>query len=139
MRALDWLREPISPPLSASSSLLLEPRAQRAESTGWTRPHARTEQGPQCKTLLWPPGPGRGSWVGLSKSCLLGSRGAALLWPRSQVPSLEINTPRVAWNSTVSKQGCRQGLWLYTGWGARKSRLGLVEGRSLQQQWAQKP
>lgn len=36
-RALDWSREPSSPPLSASSSLLLDPGAQRAESTGWTR------------------------------------------------------------------------------------------------------
>lgn len=111
MRALDWLWGPISPPLSASSSLLLELGAQHAESTGWTRVppgHMHRSKGHSAKpccdhqVLLGKLG------EGCQRATSWGAKGAALLWPRSQVPSPETNTQRDAWNKTVSKQGCRQ-------------------------------
>lgn len=67
---------------------------------------------------------GEAGW-GLSKSYFLGARPCSGPGPRSQVPFPETNTQRAAWNSTVSKQGCRQGA-------LASHRLGAVEGTSFQ-------
>lgn len=113
VRALDWIRDPISP-LSASSSLLLEPRARRAESTGCTRgPQATCTEGVRA-TVQNPVVATRSRLVKLRGGCQRatswGAAGEAQVpGPRSQVPSPETNTQRVVWNSAVSKQGCRQG------------------------------